>query len=99
MKTEVKYTCLDCKHFNPAKTVVDGIKPMCFGVCVPKTKRVPEHCSLHNDRFQDWWKRNKSKKRNEITEVPDCLEVQEHLSILDEAINIADKCVKELNKQ
>lgn len=93
-----KYTCLDCKHYCPEKKVFNGIKPMGFGVCIPKEKTIEHHCILHQDVFIKWWKENRMKRAVDITEVPDCLELNDHLSQLNKMNQLMEEILDIINK-
>ena len=94
----VKYTCLDCKYYCLKKKVYDGLKPIMFGVCVPKEKTIEHHCTEHQDVFVKWWNENSMKRRVDITEVPDCLELNEHLTKLNKMNQLVEDILDRISK-
>ena len=93
-----KYTCLDCKHYCHAKKVFDGIEPIGFGVCIPKEKTIEHHCTLHQDVFIKWWNENSMKRIVDITEVPDCLELDNYLTQLNKMNQLANEILDRISK-
>lgn len=91
-----KYTCLDCKYYCPENKVYDGLKPIMPGVCVPKEKIVKHFCTKHQDVFVKWWNENGKKHRADVTEVPECLELNNHLAALNKANQFAIKILDDI---
>lgn len=70
--------------------VFDGLRPICHGVCVPKEKVIEHHCEKNQDIFEKWWGENGKKRRDDITDVPDCLELNDNLVRLNNLIQLTE---------
>ena len=94
-----KNTCLDCKYYRPKKREIDGVEAICDGVYVPKEKVIEHHCTKNPTVFTKWWDENNQKRREDITEIPSCLELNDHLAKLDKMIQLSEDLLKKLNKK
>lgn len=92
-----KDTCMDCKHYCHKTTVYDGLKQVSPHIYVPKEKVIGHHCKTHPEVFKKWWAENANKTREEITEVPPCLELSDFLVQLDKMKNIAQEILDKLD--
>ena len=94
----MKDSCLDCQFYKPKKTVFDGLKPMGFGICVPKEKVIEHHCTKHPKIFKKWWEANKNKTRENIDDVPKCFLLHEFQRPLKEMIDLAKEILDKIEK-
>ena len=81
-----KYTCLDCKHYCHQEKTFDGIE----------AKTIEHHCSKYPHVFTKWWDENCMKHRDDITDVPKCLELNDHLASLNKMIHLSEQILAKL---
>lgn len=95
----IKHTCLDCKHYCYKNTVHDGFEKISQHIYAPKERTIEHHCKTHPEVFKKWWEENAHKTRDEITEVPTCLELTDFIAHLDNMNKLAQSILDNLNKR
>lgn len=89
-----KYTCLDCQNYCPSTSKVVGYDKFGF----PITKEIKAHCAdaTRKRYFNDWWKHNGHKTKQEIKKEPICLILREHLKRLNGMILLCNDILEKL---
>ena len=95
----MKRTCLDCKYYAPKQEVFDGYEDIGCGVLTPKSKVIEHHCSKCPKMFEQWWRSNAQKTREEITWIPKCFELTDFAKQTDELIQNMNDILEYLNKK